>query len=113
MTSATDLAALDALIEELTVDAYGDEEQLTAFLTGAEDALVVGEIAAVAGVDVRIVAVDCGPDARRGLIAVCERDGRRFEVSLADIVFDEFSELGQIVAAYRRWLGCDPYSALA
>ncbi len=113
MSSATDLATLDALIEELTVDAYGDEEQLVGFLTGAEDALTVGETATVAGVEIRIVSVECGPDARRGLIAVCERDGRRFELSLADIAFDESSELGQIVAAYRRWLGCDPHPALA
>lgn len=113
MTSALDLAALDALIDELTVDAYGDEEQLSGFLTGAEAALVVGEIATVAGVEIRIVAVDCGPDARRGLIAVCERDRRRFELSLADIALGEFSELGQVVAAYRRWLGCDPHPTLA
>ena len=113
MSNATDLATLDALIEELTVDAYGDEEQLVGFLTGAEDALAVGEIATVAGVEIQIVSIACGPDARRGLIAVCERDGRRFELSLADIAFDESSELGQVVAAYRRWLGCDPYSALA
>lgn len=113
MSSATDLAALDALIEELTVDAYGDEEQLVGFLTGAEAALVVGETATVAGVEIRIVDVDCGPDARRGLLAVCERDRRRFELSLADIDFGSSSELGQIVAAYRRWLGCDPLPALA
>jgi len=113
VSSATDLAALDALIEELTVDAYGDEEQLVGFLTGAEDALAVGEIATVARVEIRIVAVDCGPDARRGLLAVCERDHQRFEVSLADLTFGPSSELGQVVAAYRRWLGCDPHPALA
>lgn len=113
MSSATDLAALDALIEELTVDAYGDEEQLVGFLTGAEDALTVGETATVAGAEIRIVAVDCGPDARRGLLAVCERDHQRFEVSLADLVLGTSSELGRIVAAYRRCLGCDPYPALA
>lgn len=113
MSSAIDLAALDVLIEELTVDAYGDEEQLVGFLTGAEDALAVGEMVTVAGVEIRIVAVDCGPDARRGLLAVCERDHQRFEVSLADLAFGPSSELGQIVAAYRRWLGCDPHSTLA
>lgn len=36
----TTAAELDALIEELTVDAYGDEEQLSSFLVGAEEALV-------------------------------------------------------------------------
>ena len=113
MSSATDLAALDALIEELTVDAYGDEEQLVGFLTGAEDALAVGEIATVAGVEIQIVRIECGPDARRGLLAVCERDHQRFELSLADLAFGTSSELSQVVAAYRRWLGCDPHPALA
>ncbi len=113
MTGALDLLVLDALIDELLVDAYGDEEQLVGFLSGAEAALVVGEIATVAGIEIRIVAVDCGPNARRGLIAVCERDGGRFELSLADIAFGESSELGRVVAAYRRWLGCDPHPTLA
>ena len=38
----TTTAELDALIEELTVDAYGDEEQLGGFLVGAEEARVHG-----------------------------------------------------------------------
>jgi len=33
-------AALDALIDELTIDAHNDEEQETGFLVGAEEALV-------------------------------------------------------------------------
>jgi hypothetical protein len=47
----TTTAQLDALIDELTVDAYGDEEQLRAFLTGAEEALRRGEPARIVGVD--------------------------------------------------------------
>ena len=35
-------AALDALIEELTVDAHNDDEQLSGFLVGAVEALVRG-----------------------------------------------------------------------
>jgi hypothetical protein len=31
-------AELDALIEDLTVDAYGDEAQLSGFLVGAQEA---------------------------------------------------------------------------
>jgi hypothetical protein len=53
----TTAAELDALIEELTVDAYNDEEQVSGFLVGAEEAFVSG------------------------------------------------SELGVVVAAYRRWQG--------
>lgn len=36
----TGAAQLDSLVDELIGDAYGDEEQLTAFLVGAEEAFV-------------------------------------------------------------------------
>jgi hypothetical protein len=107
--STPSTSELDALIDELTMDCYGDEEQLTGLLTGAEEALVVGEIATIAGAEIRIMAVDVPSDMRRGLTAVCERDGRRFELSLADIRFGDASELGRIACAYRRWLGCSPH----
>lgn len=108
MTDALDAADLDSLIAELTVDAYDDEEQLDGLLGGAEEALNAGEVATVVGVPVSIAGVTAGPDVRRGLIAVCERGGSRYEVSLADVAFDRSSELGRVAAAYRRWLGCDP-----
>ena len=98
----TTAAELDALIEELTVDAYGDEEQLSSFLVGAEEALVRGELA---GTPVEVTSVDSGPDARTGLTARVLREGERFEVALADLRFAPDSELGVVVAAYRRWQG--------
>jgi hypothetical protein len=101
----TTAAELDALIEELTVDAYGDEEQLSGFLVGAEEALVRGEHAMIAGTPVEVTSVDCGPDARTGLTARVLREGERFEVALADLRFAPDSELGVVVAAYRRWQG--------
>jgi hypothetical protein len=100
-------AELDAVIEELTVDAYGDEEQLTGLLTGAEDALQAPEQASIVGVPVNVVKVDMGPDVRRGLTAICERESTRHEVSLADLTFPAASKLGRVVAAYRRWLGLE------
>jgi hypothetical protein len=42
------------MIEELTVDAYGDEEQLSSFLVGAEEALARGEQATIAGAVVEV-----------------------------------------------------------
>jgi hypothetical protein len=105
--SDSHLAELDALIAAVTVDAYGDEEQLTGFLTGAEDALNKSEPASIAGVPVEVVKVDAGPDVRRGLTAICEREGTRHEVSLVDLALPADSELGRVVAAYRRWLGCE------
>ena len=100
-------ADLDALIEDLTLDAYGEEEQLTGFLTGAEDTLKPPEQATIVGVSVQVISVTTGPDLRRGLLAVCEREGARQEVLLADLRFTPDSELGLVASAYRRWLGCN------
>jgi hypothetical protein len=99
----TTAAELDALIEELTVDAYGDEEQLSSFLVGAAEALVRGEHATIAGTPVEVTSVVCGPDARTRLTARVLREGERFGVALADLRFAPDSELGVVVAAYRRW----------
>ena len=52
-------ADLEALIEEITVDCYGEEEELTGFLTYLEDALERPVEATVVGVPVIIVGVDC------------------------------------------------------
>ena len=101
----TTQAELDALIDELTVDAYGDEEQLSGFRVGAEEALRRGERARLVGADVEVMAVDCGPDVRTGLLARVHRDGTLYDVALADLTLADDSELGLVVAAYRRWQG--------
>ena len=101
----TTAAQLDALIEELTVDAYNDEEQLSGFLVGADEALVRGEHATIAGVTVEVISVDCGPGARTGLTARVLREGAGHTVALADLAFHPGSALGPVVAAYLRWQG--------
>lgn len=105
MTETARLSRLDALIEELTVDAHDDEEQLSGFLVGVEGMLRRGEPAQIIGVEVNVAGVDVGPDARTGLIARITRDGKTYEVALADLTFAPGSELGLVVAAYRRWQG--------
>jgi hypothetical protein len=69
-------ADLEALIEEITVDCYGEEEELTGFLAYLEDALERPVEATVVGVPVTILGVDCPAGALRGLVARCWRDGR-------------------------------------
>jgi tetratricopeptide (TPR) repeat protein len=104
-----DIGELDALIDDLTLDAYGDDEQLAGFLVGAEEALVPPQAATVVGVPVEVLTIVDGPDARRGLEAVCIRAGANYSVALADVVFARGSEIDVVVAAYRRWLGLDPW----
>jgi hypothetical protein len=101
----TSPAALDALIDEITVDAYNDAEQEAGFLIAATDALACGEIARLAGREVELLAVDHGPDVRAGLRAIVRVDGDQHEVALADLVLAGGSELALVVSAYRRWLG--------
>ena len=108
MTTTKQLRELDSLIDDLTVDAYNDEEQLAGFLVGADEAIPPGEPALLVGVEVNVFEVDSGPDARTGLTARVQRDGQTYDVALADLTFDADSQLGPIVAAYRRWQGRTP-----
>lgn len=48
--------------------------------------------------------IDTGPDVRTGLRAQVSRGGDPQAVTLADLLFPDDSELGIVVAAYRRWL---------
>jgi hypothetical protein len=104
---------LDALIEEITVDCSGEDEELTGFLTYLEDALERPVEATVVGVPVTIVGVDCPAGALRGLLAKCRRDGAEYEVSLLDVVLPRGAELARVLAAYRYWAGMDPWPARA
>jgi len=108
LTDAT-IAALETLIAQITVDAYDDGEQLAAFLAAADDAMAVPQIATIVGVDVHVVGIDQGPDERRGLEAVCQRDGINYRVALADVAFHPDSEIATVVAAYRHWLGLNQW----
>ena len=71
---------LDALIEEATVDAYGESEQATAFLTVLEENLTFPFGATVLGEPVLVEKIDLsGADE---LIAICRRGGKRHRVRL-------------------------------
>lgn len=108
MTKTTRLSELDALIEDLTVDAHNDEEQISGFLVAAAEVLQRGETAMTVGVEVDVLEIDAGADARTGLIARVRRDDTTYEVAFADLTFPAGSELELIVAAYRRWQGRSP-----
>ncbi len=102
--------AIDDLIEEVTVDAYGPYEQLWAFRQAFEDTAHFPFAGRVVGVDVQVEQVDCDGDDRRGLLAVCQRDGQRHTVSLIDVtaVKPLTPETARLIKAYRRWAGAEP-----
>jgi len=110
--SNNDHADLDTLIEEIIVDAYGEDEQLWAFRQAFEDDVALPADGFVIGEPVSVVTMDYDGNERRGLTATCCReDGAEHVIAACDVVFSEGSNGAQYVAAYRKWLGLDPYPA--
>ncbi len=104
------LEALDRLIEEITVDAYGDDEQLWAFRQAFEDDVTLPAEGFVIGEPVSMIAVDYDGNERRGLTANCRReDGSEYVIAVSEVVLPQASAGARYIAAYRRWLSLDPY----
>jgi len=104
------LEALDKLIEEITVDAYGDDEQLWAFRQAFEDDVALPADGFVIGEPVSVIAVDYDGNERRGLTGRCQReDGSVYVVAVSEVVLPRASAGARYIAAYRRWLNLDPY----
>lgn len=106
---------IDALIDEINVDAYGEDEQLWSFRQAFEDTARFPFRATVVGVDVTVTEIDFLGDARRGLVAMCHRAGESHTVSLLDITPTGPLPLAtrQLIDAYRRWAGAAPLHAHA
>lgn len=105
-------ADVDRLLEEILVDAHGDEEQLWAFRQAFEDAITVPCDGYVIGEPVSVVRFDYDGNARRGLTARCRgADGSEHAVGAADVVLPESEAGSRYVAAYRKWLGLEPLTA--
>jgi hypothetical protein len=104
-----DARALDELIEEIIVDAYGDDEQLSAFCQVIEDEVPLPADGFVIGEPVSVVEIDYDGNERRGLTARCRReDGSEHVVAASEVAFPKGSIGERYVAAYRSWLGLDP-----
>jgi len=70
------------------------------------DVFVIGE-------PVSVVEIDYDGNERRGLTVKVRRgDGSEHVVTASDVVFPEGSIGAQHVAAYRRWLGLEPYPSV-
>jgi hypothetical protein len=104
------LADLDELIEQITTDAYGDDEQLWAFRQAFEDEVALPVDGFVIGEPVSVIEIDYDSNVRQGLTARCRReDGSEHVVAASDIMLPPGSGGARHLAAYRKWLGLDPY----
>jgi len=102
-------AALDELVEEITVDAYGEDEQLWAFRQSFEDNVRVPCEGFIIGEPVTVIEFDYDGNERRGLTARCRRtDGYKHVVAAAEVEMPPHTEGARYLAAYRRWMGLPP-----
>lgn len=99
---------IDSALEEVLIDAYGEDEQLWAFRQFFEDEAEFPFPAEVVGSPVEVIGVDYDGDDRRALTARCRRDAREYTVCLLDIVVGPVTaRTAVLLAAYRRWSGAE------
>lgn len=97
---------IDELIEQITVDAYGDEGY-SSFRQAFDDHIDFPVPGSVVGTGVVVTGIDFD-DTRRGLTATVQRDGHTSTISLLDLDLDDQQvRLTRLTHAYRRWLGLD------
>src|SRR5213593_1937417 len=106
------LADLDELIGRITADAYGNDEKLWAFRQAFEDEVTLPSDGFVIGEPVSVTDIDYDGNERCGLTARCRReDGSEHVVAASEVVLPPSSRGSRHLAAYRKWLGLEPYPA--
>ena len=95
-------ARLDAMIEEATVDAYGESEQLTGFYTMIEENVVLPFTTTVLGIDVTVESIEQGED--EAIVAVCRRGRDAQRIPVLDLPLPRPRPKGaEWIEALRRW----------
>lgn len=95
-------AKLKRLIEEATVDAYGDSEQSVGFLTMIEQNLALPFTTHVLGIEVSVERVDITPADE--IVAICRRGRKRQVIAILELPLPKPAPKGaEWIEAYRRW----------
>jgi hypothetical protein len=96
------VAELESLIEEATVDAYGESEQATGFLTMIEENIELPFETEVLGTPVSVIQFDI--DDRDQVVAVCQRGSKKQTIHLAQLPLPSPPPPGaKWIEAYRHW----------
>jgi uncharacterized Zn finger protein len=94
---------LAAMIEEATVDAYGESEQTTGWYTMLEEHLALPFDTTVLGVLVKVARLDLRGD--NDIVAICIRGRKRQSVPILDLPLPSPKPVGaEWIEAYRRWV---------
>ncbi|MGW0501064.1 hypothetical protein ACWD0Z_38275 [Streptomyces sp. NPDC003007] len=97
-------AELEAMIEEATVDAYNDDEQLAGLFTMLEEHLGLPFTTAVLGVEVTVDGLDLTPEGK--IVALCSRGGMRQSIGILELPLPSPAPDGaEWIEAYRHWAG--------
>jgi hypothetical protein len=95
-------AQLDRLIEEATVDAYGEFEQRAAFFTVLQDELALPFDTRVLGAPVTVERIDL--TRADEIVAICRRGRARQAIPILDLPLPKPLPAGaEWIEAYRRW----------
>jgi len=98
----TSEAKLDALIEEATVDAHNESEQIVGFHTMLDEHLAMPFKTQVLGVEVTVEKVDLTDDDK--IVAICARAKLRQSIPILDLPLPKPPPKGaEWIDAYRRW----------
>ena len=93
---------LAEMIEQATVDAYGESEQITGWFTVIEENLAVPFDAMILGVQVTVERVDL--DRNEQIVAVCRRGRARQSLPILDLPLPTPPPNGaEWIEAYQRW----------
>ena len=96
------VAQLEQLIEDATVDAYGESEQATGFLTMIEEHIALPFETEVLGTSVPVIQFDI--DDRDQVVAICRRGSKKKTIHLAQLPLPSPPPPGaEWIAAYRHW----------
>jgi len=97
-------ARLAAMIEEATVDAYGDSEQTTSWYTMLEEHLALPFETTMLGVVVNVARLDLRGE--NNIVASCTRGRERQAVPILDLPLPRPRPVGaEWIEAYRQWVG--------
>ena len=101
---ASATARLDAMIEEATVDAYGEPEQMAGLFTMLEDNLATPFETEVLGVEVTVDRIEMTADEQ--IVAVCSRGKSQQYIPIVDLPLPSPPPAGaEWIAAFRLWFG--------
>ncbi len=105
-----DAASLNEIIDELTAEAQDDDERLWNFQQAFQKHIWRPCEGFVIGEPITVRKFDYEGNQRRGVTATCRRaDGREYEVAASEVLVPAGIKGSQYLAAYRQWMGLEPY----